>query len=473
MADTEAVQRKLAACGQAHLLAFMDELDTAQREALLAEIHAVDWDQLAELIESHVLNTPPLRDLTDLAPPEILPATPADEAMQARYDEARRLGETILGEGKVAAFVVAGGQGTRLGYNGPKGCFRATPVKNKSLFETFAEQILATSRRYGRRIAWYIMTSTSNDAATRAFFADHDYFGLSCEDVVFLTQGMMPAIGLDGKVLLAEKGHLALSPNGHGGSLSALADSGSLADMAARGVEYISYFQVDNPLVKVLDPLFIGLHAAAGSDMSSKALPKRCPTEKLGNFCTLGGVSTIIEYSDLPDELARQTEPDGRLRFGAGSIAIHMISRAAVEQLTAGGHCKLPFHRALKKAPYIAADGTKVTPDAPNAVKLEMFVFDALELVDKTLILETSRNEEFSAVKNASGPDSLATSLADQVRRAADWLEEAGVLVPRDADGLVAAAVEISPLFALDPAELAAKVRDLEIQPGQKIYFGE
>ncbi len=473
MADIQAVHETLAAVGQEHLLAFIDELDASGRDELLGQIEKVDWTLLAERIQSHVLGEPAAKIPADIEPAEILPAEPTDPATVTRYDQARRSGADLLAAGKVAAFVVAGGQGTRLGYDGPKGCYPVTPVKNKSLFATFAEQILAASRRYGKPVPWYVMTSVTNDEATRAFFADNDHFGLAPEDVTFFTQGMMPAVGLDGKVLLADKGHLALSPNGHGGSLAALADSGSLADMAARGVEYISYFQIDNPLVKVLDPLFIGLHADAGADMSSKALPKREPTERVGNFCVADGKTVVIEYSDLPEELARQTTDDGRLRFRAGSIAIHIIGRRFAERLTADGRCLLPFHRAIKKVAHLSADGRYVKPDEPNAVKMEMFVFDALERVDTTLILETSRVEEFSPLKNASGDDSLVTCLSDQVRRVSQWLEDAGIDVPRDADGVVAAAIEVSPLFALDAAELADKVGDLVIEPGERIYLGD
>jgi UDP-N-acetylglucosamine/UDP-N-acetylgalactosamine diphosphorylase len=262
-----------------------------------------------------------------------------------------------------------------------------------------------------------------------------------------------------------------MNPNGHGGSLMAMRESGALSDMADRGVELISYFQVDNPLVSVLDPLFIGLHDLAGAQMSAKCLPKRDPMEKLGNFCVVDGKVTVIEYSDMPVELVHAAGPDGRLRFSTGSIAIHILSRSFVHRLTKGSTCPLPYHRAEKKVPFLDDSGSIVTPDKPNAVKLEKFIFDALPLADKTVILETVRSEEFSPIKNAQGQDSLATSLHDQIRRAAKWLEQAGIKVPRDADGQVAAAIEISPLFARSADELAAKIDpNLMIAPGQNLY---
>ena len=282
----------------------------------------------------------------------------------------------------------------------------------------------------------------------------------------------MPAFGLDGKILLGSKEELSLSPSGHGGSLAALRASGALDEMARRGVQYISYFQVDNPLVKAIDPLFIGLHALNGAQMSAKVLPKRDPMEKLGNVCLVDGKTTVIEYSDMPQELALACRPDGRLKFSAGSIAIHILSRDFVERLTAGGKCELPFHRAIKKVPYVDPAGTVVKPEKSNAVKLETFVFDALPLAQKTVILETLRSEEFSPVKNATGEDSLTSCLHDQIRRAATWLEDAGITVPRDADGQVAAAIEISPLFSDSPQELATKVASIQIGTGENLYLG-
>jgi UDP-N-acetylglucosamine/UDP-N-acetylgalactosamine diphosphorylase len=315
------------------------------------------------------------------------------------------------------------------------------------------------------------MTSPANDVATRAFFRQNEYFGLPSDDVFFLVQGTMPAIGYDGRILMAARDKIALSPDGHGGSLLALKRSGALDDMKQRGIEQISYFQVDNPLVHCIDPLFIGLHAQAQADMSAKALPKRDPMEKLGNFCVIDGKVHVIEYSDMPDELAEQTTEDGRLRFSAGSIAIHMIATSFVDRLTASGRLDLPFHRADKKVPFIDMQGRPVDPPEPNAVKLEMFVFDAMPKADNCVILETRRSEEFSPIKNAEGSDSPATSLHDQVRRAAEWLESAGVQVPRDADGQVTAPIEISPLLADSPEALSERIdpEGLTITPGKAL----
>ena len=473
MADPIEMRHKLRTCGQEHLLAFWDELDTPKSDALLEQLGAIDFEQLQGLVEQFVNNTPSGLTGADIVPPPVLPHKPADAEQGELYIRAKDRGNELLARGKVAACVVAGGQGTRLGFDGPKGCFQATPVAKKPLFQVFAEQIQAAANRGGKAIPWYIMTSRTNDTQTKAFLRRNRYFGLDPDNVRCFRQGTMPAIGMDGKLLLETKGTLAVSPDGHGGVLPALRQSGSLDDMTARGIELISYFQVDNPLVRCIDPLFIGLHDLNRAEMSAKALPKRDPMEKLGNFCIVDGKTSVIEYSDMPEELARCTNDQGFLKFSAGSIAIHILNRSFIERLTEGGHCALPFHRAEKIVPHIDSTGQKITPTQPNAIKLETFIFDAMSLTDKTVILETRRNEEFSPIKNAEGLDSPVTSLHSQVRRAAGWLEKAGVELPLDADGQVAAAIEISPLFADSAEELAARLAPgLTITSGQQLYLG-
>jgi UDP-N-acetylglucosamine/UDP-N-acetylgalactosamine diphosphorylase len=274
---------------------------------------------------------------------------------------------------------------------------------------------------------------------------------------------MMPAVDFAGKLLLADRERLAWNPDGHGGTLRALARTGMLRDMADRGIEHISYFQVDNPLVPPLDPVFLGFHADAESDMSSKMARKRDAHEKLGHFCLSGGRLVVIEYSDMPDDLAEARGPDGRLRYEAGSIAIHILARPFVERLTSSAKFALPFHRAEKKIPYVDASGRPRTPGQPNGIKFEMFIFDALPMARNPLVLEIDRSREFSPVKNASGEDSPATAARDMVRLAAADLEAAGVPIPRGPvatgdstwrDGEPKFLVEISPLAARTTEEL-------------------
>ena len=465
-------QEKLDTCGQGHLLRFWDELGRKQRAQLLDDLDQVDFDRCGPLIDTFVRNRPDFKLSNRLAPPATFPADPGPE-LHDRYRVAREVGAAAIRAGKAAAFTVAGGQGTRLGYDGPKGAFEISPVRSACLFQLFAEQLLGAERRYGRRPRWYIMTSPANHDATQGVFARNNYFDLADEDVIFFPQGQMPAFLPDGRIALTEKHRLALGPDGHGGSLRALAASGALDDMQERGIEHISYFQVDNPLVRAIDPLFIGLHIEYESEMSSKAVTKAHDLERVGNFCLADGRLTVIEYSDLPEELARQRNPDGTRRFDAGSIAIHILGRAFVERLTAvGATVQLPWHRAEKKVPVVDAAGNPQTPDQPNVVKLETFVFDAVPLAENPLVLFTERAEEFSPVKNAEGTDSVETARRDLLLRAARWLESCGCAVPRDGDGLPDLPLEISPSFALDVDDLRERlVAPPELKPGQALVL--
>ncbi len=316
MADLVSLRATLESHGQEHLLAWYDELDSSQQSILLSQLEALDFSQIQTWIDQYVLTKPAVDIPSGIQPPTLIPFGGGDQAQTARAK-----GEELLRAGKVAAFVVAGGQGTRLGFEGPKGCYPATPVTEKPLFRVFAEQIAAAQQTYGVSIPWYILTSPINDTATQLHFRQNNFWGLDPANVKFIVQGTLPAIGYDGKLILRRKYRLALNPNGHGGSLTALAESGALADMAERGIDYISYFQVDNPLVRVLDPVFLGLTALADAEAAAKALSKRDPYEKLGNFCVVDGKTTVIEYSDLPAELTEACCPDGRLKFSAGAIS--------------------------------------------------------------------------------------------------------------------------------------------------------
>ena len=460
----------LESLGQGSVYRFYDSLPLEGKAKLDAQLASLDLKTLPELVDGYVTNKPTIALPKDIKPVTAYPAKP--DAKQAElYAKAQARGEELLKQGKIGAFLVAGGQGTRLGYDGPKGEYPVTPIQNKPLFQVFAEQLLAHSSRAGKSIPWYLMTSEVNDAPTRAFFEKHRYFGYPKADVFFFQQGMIPAFNADGTLLLGEKDSLALSADGHGGSLRAIDKSGALADMKRRGVEHLSYFQVDNPIVKVIDPLFLGLHDLAGSEMSSKTVAKASALEKVGNFCIGDGVLQVIEYSDLPEALAKQTNADGSLIFNAGSIAIHALRVSFIERLNSGGSLKLPWHRADKKVPFVDASGTLVKPDKINAVKLEQFVFDAIPLAKNAIVFTTDRADEFSPVKNAEGGDSPATSKRDQTRRNARWLKAAGIAVPMK-DGEPDATIEISPLYANSEAELIAKRPAMTIRAGEKVFLG-
>ncbi|MFZ2655930.1 MAG: UDPGP type 1 family protein [Victivallales bacterium] len=460
--------------GQEHLLRFFNEMNMRQKEKILSQLREVNWLDLDVLIHTYVLNMPETVIPPDIRPAPYFPAEPEDDDRKEFYRVALKRGVELLKKGKVAALTVAGGQGTRLGFDGPKGTFPTTPVKNKTLFQYFAEKLIRTGKKYDCPIHWFIMTSKTNDSQTREFFQKNNFFGLQASFVHFFAQGTMPAIDMDGKVLMESKESLCLSPNGHGGTLLALKLSGSLAQMRKLGIEHISYFQVDNPLVSVADPFFIGLHFVEKSEMSGRMLAKTGPFEKLGNFCLVNGKLNIIEYSDMPKNLAEMREPDGRLRFISGSPAIHMISVDFVERLTEGGKLNMPWHRAEKKVPCIDDKGETVKPEKPNAVKLETFIFDALPLAGKTMILEAKREDEFSPVKNPDGVDSLVSCKTMMVDKDVRRLEKAGVKIPRKDNGEPDCLIEISPLVCLDDEDAAAYVASAKFnapERGGKVYY--
>ncbi len=471
MNQIDRLRKTAAQYGQEHLFQYWESLSDDQRSVLLDDIERIDFATLAKLVADQDTGAMSVDESKIEAPP-VYPQCAGDEHAQL-YASATRLGETMLADGKVGAMVVAGGQGTRLGFDAPKGTFPISPLRHKTLFQLFAENILNLNRTYGCKMPWYIMTSSATDAPTRTFFDENDYFGLDRADVFFFEQGVMPAVDDDGKIILCQPHRVAISPNGHGGSLLAMRDKGVLEDAARRGVEVISYFQVDNPLVSPADPLFIGLHANSQSQMSSIAVPKADDLEKVGNFVSLDGKVQVIEYSDLPDELAHARNPDGSRKLNAGSVAIHLIDRAYVESLTGDGELSLPWHRARKKVEYFdLATSSTVEPVAPNATKFEMFIFDAIPLATQSIVLEQPREECFSPVKNAEGVDSAATARRDMVRRAASWLEQCSVEVPRDTVGEPQAIIEISPLRAISAGQLKQSMTGaLKINPEEKLYL--
>jgi UDP-N-acetylglucosamine/UDP-N-acetylgalactosamine diphosphorylase len=436
----------LAAHGQEGVLRFWDELDGGGRERLERDVRSLDLDLLDRLVATLVRGREEPVDMEGVEPVEPDPA-PSPEAIAE--------GEDALARGAVAVVIVAGGQGTRLGFDGPKGCYPIGPVTDRSLFQIHCEKVAALGRRYGRTPPLYIMTSDDNHAATEGFLGDHGEFGL--EHLRLFRQGTMPAVDAgSGKVLLAARDRVALSPDGHGGTLRALRRNGCMDEMRERGIETIFYLQVDNPLVAVGDPGFVGAHRLAEAEVSSKVVRKADPAEKVGVVAARDGRQLVIEYSDLPDELAKERRPDGGLAFAAGSIALHVFSRAFVDRVAATA--ELPYHRALKLVPYVDDGGSPVEPDAPNAVKFEQFIFDTLPLARRSLVLETSREGEFEPLKNAEGPSSPETVRQRLSDAAADVLERAGAVVSRRQDGSAAVPIELSPLVAADPAELARRV---------------
>jgi UDP-N-acetylglucosamine/UDP-N-acetylgalactosamine diphosphorylase len=436
-----ALRSALSAAGQGHLNDALDRVEGDARTRLSTQLADLDLPLLAEM--RRCLATPAQApQKADFAPPEIFPAK----------SEAVRRGEEELRAGHVAWLLVAGGQASRLGLEAPKGTFPVGPVTDRSLYEIFARKLRGASARYGAAIPWYVMTSQANDAATREFFERHAHFGLDPADVTFFTQGMLPALDPEGRILLAAPDQVFLAPNGHGGVLSALAESGALADARRRGIRTFSYFQVDNPLARPADPLFLGLHALERAQMSSKVVQKRDAAEKVGVLGRVGGKLSCIEYSDLPAELREARHPAGHLLYGAGNVAMHALDLAFVEELTRGG-LALPWHLARKEVAALDERGHTVKR---AGIKFEAFVFDALGFAERSVTLEVDRAVEFSPVKNARGEDSPATARADLCRLFGSWVEAAGLpLPPAGADGI--RPVEVDPLLADDKETFLAK----------------
>jgi UDP-N-acetylglucosamine/UDP-N-acetylgalactosamine diphosphorylase len=453
---------RLTRHGQEHLLRWWNDLDDEARAGLIAEIQAIDLEQVDALYHQLVKDDEAAPGTESVLPVEVdrLPRTDG-ERVARRHVAA--VGESALAAGEVAVVIVAGGSGTRLGFEGPKGTYPIGPVSAVSLFQIHAEKVVALSRRHGRMIPLYIMTSPENHQATARFFQDNGNFGLA--HVRFFVQGQMPAVDREsGKILLAARDHVALSPDGHGGTLYALAAEGPtpgvpscLEEMRELGVRTLFYFQVDNPMVKIADPAFLGIHRQAEAEMSFKVIEKVAPDEKLGVVVRVDGRPRVIEYSDLSADLAERREPDGGLELWAGSIAVHILEREFVGRLV-GGEVKLPFHRAIKKVPHFDSNGEMVRPESPNAVKFERFIFDALPMARRYALVEADRAVEFEPLKNATGPDSPATVRQRMSDQFADWLEAAGARVARRSDGSVPFGIEISPLYALDASELKARL---------------
>jgi len=445
------LRRRLRAHDQEHVLAGWDRLDDAAKQALVDQLKILDLEQLRALYEQREHQTVvPARE-------RIRPIARVEHEPAAR-DTQRALADTAWRQGQVAVLIVAGGQGSRLGFEHPKGLYPIGPVTEKSLFQIHAEKVLALSRRYGVPVPLLIMTSPATHQETEEFFLEQRFFGLPRDEVFFFCQGTMPALDLaTGKLLMEAPGRLFTSPNGHGGTLTALASSDCLDRLQDRGIRTVYYFQVDNPLVKVSDLDFLGGHLARNADVSAKVAPKETPQEKLGLFVLVDGRLTIIEYSDLPDEMAREADEQGRLRYWPGNTAIHLFDVAFLERVARGPN-RIPWHLARKKVPCLDQQGNPVQPATENALKFEMFIFDAFAQAERWTLVTTSRRGEFMPLKNATGVESPAMVRQYMSNLAADWLEQAGVQVPRLASGDAAVPVEISPLFALDAEELARKV---------------
>ncbi len=438
--------------GQEQILGFWSRLDCEQQARLARQIHALDWQQLQETFRGREVEQNWVTRAARAVPP---PALTLAEMRETRAQEAAvRIGSDAIRSGRVAFVLVAGGQGTRLGFDHPKGMYAIGAVSGRTLFEIMIDHVTARSRRHGGTIPVYIMTSPLTHGETFEFLQKHRWFGYGERNVRLFCQGVMPAIDCTtGRVLMSAPDMIATSPDGHGGTLAAMERHGVLADMRLRGVEHIFYGQIDNPLLQVCDPALIGNHILRNSEMTSQAIRKQDPLQRVGNFVEMDGRVHVIEYSDLPDEIAARRNADGSLQLWAGSIAVHVFERSFLQRM-ASLPGALPFHRALKRVPYIDADGREIVPTEPNAIKFERFIFDLLPHAERALVCEVDAAEGFAALKNAPP---AKTETAEWVRAAMTnlyrrWLEQAGGTLAAGAD------LEINPKFALDGEELKRRL---------------
>ena len=440
---------------QEQVFRFWNELNENEKNELLKQIDSIDFKLMSELSQKAISNKADSIIENQLDTADIISLVERKNG----ESEAHEIGENLLRQGKMAAFLVAGGQGTRLGFEGPKGMYPVTPVKKKSLFQLHAEKLIATGNIFGNPIPWFIMTSETNHKQTILYFKQNNFFGYEEENITFFKQEMIPAIDKKGKFILDKKNNIFTNPNGHGGSISALWNSGAIEKMQSKSVEYILYFQVDNVLANICDPVYLGYHVNHQSEMSTKVVRKAFPEEKMGVICKINGKTGLMEYSDLSKEDMYATNPDGSLKYWGGSIAIHIFNLDFIVKENVGGF-QLPYHVANKSIPYLDASGKLIKPEEPNGTKFESFVFDALLDTQKSISLEVERKLEFSPLKNKEGLDSPLTVKKDLCNLYGGWLENAGVQIPRDEHGNVTIDIEISPLLTLDGRDLKNRFLD-------------
>jgi UDP-N-acetylglucosamine/UDP-N-acetylgalactosamine diphosphorylase len=435
----ENIIETLNAVGQQELAARLESLSGDARKNLERDILSQDWEELKALYAEKSSAS-----LEDNVSSNLKPMPFKIAVDDLRYDFWKETGEILLGKGQVAAFLVAGGQGSRLGFDGPKGMFDIGLPSHKSLFQLQAERLLNLSARVEHPIPWCIMTSPLNHEATVNFFTEHDFFGYARENIRFFEQGTICALDPNGKAIVDENNRLALVPDGNGGCFRALSQSGTLAWLVEKGVQYVFLYSVDNALCRICDPAFIGALAAEGRSLSaSKVVHKASAQEKVGIFALQNNKPGVVEYSDLPENYRDMTNPDGSLTFDGGNIAIHLFKIAGLRKLQTS---RLPWHTARKTVCGIE-----------KCWKFEQFLFDAFPLLGSMMPFGVLREEEFSPVKNADGNDSPKTARNMIGRLHREWLRKAHVAI--DPKKLY----EISPTISYAGEGLKQSVFDREI----------
>ena len=382
---------------QIHVMNGFDELAEAEQQTLLQQISDVNWDDIALAGKQSGIALGKIEPLGAIQVSEI----------EKRSDEFNAAGIEAIKQGKVAALLLAGGMGTRLGFDKPKGCLNVGITKELYIFECLINNLLDVVKEAGVSIPLYIMTSEKNNDDTIAFFEEKNYFGYKKEDVKFFIQEMAAAVDYDGKLLKEEKGRLATSPNGNGGWFSSLAKAGLLDDVHARGVEWINIFAVDNVLQRICDPKFVGATILSGCESGSKVIRKADPYEKLGVLCKENGKPSIVEYYEMTEDMPTLRDENGELLYNFGVTLNYIFKVSKLEQIMEE---HLPVHVVEKKIPYLDDKGELISPTEPNGYKFETLVVDMIRMMDDTVPYEVVREKEFAPIKNLHGVDSLDTA---------------------------------------------------------------
>ncbi|MCI8655111.1 MAG: UDPGP type 1 family protein [Clostridia bacterium] len=396
------VEWKLKKYGQEHLLNRYEELDEAKQKRLLEQINNIDFNLINSLYE----NT---KKEISLGESKIEPIQYYDKyKLNEEYKEVETIGEKAIKEGQLAVVTMAGGQGTRLGHNGPKGTYDIGLDSHKSLFELLGDSIKDSEKKYNITIPWFIMTSEENNKETIEFFEKHKFFGFEKDRTVFFfVQGQLPMVDTEGKILIGEDGLVKEAADGHGGIFESLVRSKMTDEMRRMGIKWVFVGGVDNCLAKMVDPVFIGIAIEKHVTAVGKSIVKANPEEKVGVFCKKDGKPYVIEYTEISKEMAEEVDENGELRFGESHILCNLFALESIERM---GRTPLPYHSAFKKATYINKDGELIVPTTPNAYKFEAFLFDAFGELDNMIVLRGKREEEFAPVKNLEGVDSPATA---------------------------------------------------------------
>ena len=380
---------------QKYIKAMMEKNTTEQNEKLTKRLEEIDFSVLDHIERKETVN-----ERGVFAP---LDAVEVSE-IEARGAEFKELGLKAIREGKVGAVLLAGGQGTRLGLDRPKGTLNIGVAKELYLFEQLLRNLMDVTDEAGVYVPLYIMTSNINNADTTAFFEEHDYFGYPKDYVKFFVQEMVPACDYEGRIYMESQTEVAMSPNGNGGWFSSMVNAGLLSDIKERGIEWINVFAVDNCLQRIADPMFVGATIAYGCESGAKVVRKAAPDERVGVLCTEDGKPSIAEYYEMTEEMATARKENGDLKYGFGVILNYLFSEKKLEQIA---DARMPIHVVEKKIPYMDVDGTFVKPEQPNGYKFETLVLDMVHMMDDCIPYEVVREREFAPIKNLHGVDSL------------------------------------------------------------------